>query len=160
MQSHEELSVLAQTIQLALAPVFLLSGIAAFLNVLNSRLLRVVDRTRALEVVENEPENEVARLQELSVLMRRRQLMNRAVTLCTLCALLIAGIVALMFVGTMVSFQVAGIVAYTFIIAMIALIGGLLSFLWEVQLAVRYFRRTVYLSDRFSRVDTRPGNPT
>ena len=160
MQSHEELSVLAQTIQLALAPVFLLSGIAAFLNVLNSRLLRVVDRTRALETVETDPENEQARQRELSVLMRRRHIMNRAVALCTLCAVLIAGIVALMFVGTMVRFPVAGIVAYTFIIAMVALIAGLVSFLWEVQLAVRYFRRSVIVGDRVSRVDTSPGSPT
>jgi hypothetical protein len=141
MQTNNELSLLAQTIQLSLAPVFLLSGIAGFLVVLNSRLLRVIDRTRYLENAQSE--DVVQRESELAVLMVRRQWINRAITMCTLCALLIAGVVALLFVGTMVEFAVAGIVAYTFIVAMLSLIAGLLCFLREVNLAIRHFRRSV-----------------
>ena len=40
---------IAHAIQLALAPVFLLSGIWVFLGVLASRLARIVDRARGME---------------------------------------------------------------------------------------------------------------
>jgi hypothetical protein len=41
------LAQLAQIIQLAVAPVFLLAGLGAFLNVCAGRLARIVDRMRA-----------------------------------------------------------------------------------------------------------------
>ena len=43
-----ELTILAQIIQLAIAPVFLLAGLGSFLNVCVGRLARIVDRTRQL----------------------------------------------------------------------------------------------------------------
>ena len=44
-----DITSIAHVIQLAVAPVFLLSGIAALLNVLNTRLSRIVDRARQLQ---------------------------------------------------------------------------------------------------------------
>jgi hypothetical protein len=43
-----ELTHLAQIIQLAVAPVFLLAGLGAFLNVCAGRLARIIDRARQL----------------------------------------------------------------------------------------------------------------
>ena len=86
--SDAALSELAQSIQLAITPVFLLSGVAVFLNLLNTRLTRVIDRVRVLENREDAPEDTDAA--ELEVLARRRRWINRAITLCTLCALLVS----------------------------------------------------------------------
>ena len=47
--SAPEVSQVAQTIQLAVAPIFLLAGVGAFLNVCAGRLSRIVDRARDLE---------------------------------------------------------------------------------------------------------------
>ena len=136
-----EVTVLATAIQMSIAPAFLLSGVAAFLAVLNSRLARVIDRTRMIEPLTLEDED----INELRILMRRRKYINRAITLSTACALLVALVIALMFLGIVVHFAVVKIVVSLFIAAMLALIGALLMFLREVHLAVRYFRREVIL---------------
>lgn len=142
--SDAALSELAQSIQLAITPVFLLSGVAVFLTLLNARLTRVIDRVRVLENREEAPEDTDAA--ELEVLARRRRWINRAITLCTLCALLVSFVVALMFLGTIVHIRaVVHIVAILFVTAMLGLIFGLLCFLREIQLAVRYFRHSSLL---------------
>ena len=141
VQTDTELSALAQSIQLAITPVFLLSGVAVFLGVLNARLIRVIDRTRILENREDEPEDPDAI--ELAVLFQRRHWINRAITLCTICAVLISIVVAVMFIGALVHFNVARLVAFLFIASMVALIVGMLSFLREIHLGVRYFRHAV-----------------
>ena len=141
IQTDAELSALAQSIQLAITPVFLLSGVAVFLGVLNARLIRVIDRTRILENREDKPEDPDAI--ELAVLFQRRHWINRAITSCTICAVLISIVVATMFIGALVHFNVTRLVAFLFIASMIALIVGMLSFLREINLGVRYFRHAV-----------------
>ena len=133
-----DVAALGAAIQMAIAPVFLLSGVAAFLSVLNTRLIRVIDRTRLIEVHHPQEEDDVA---ELRILMRRRRYLNRAITLSTACALLVALVIVLMFLGIVVHFGVVKIVVFMFIAAMLALILALLSFLREVNLAVRFFRK-------------------
>ena len=133
-----DVAALGAAIQMAIAPVFLLSGVAAFLSVLNTRLIRVIDRTRLIEVHYPQEEDDVA---ELRILMRRRRYLNRAITLSTACALLVALVIVLMFLGIVVHFGVVKIVVFMFIAAMLALILALLSFLREVNLAVRFFRK-------------------
>ena len=78
---------LGPVIELALAPVFLLAGIGAFLNVMTSRLGRVVDRWRALEAELTSCDDERRRLhvKELGILDRRMAHSNRAIALSTLC---------------------------------------------------------------------------
>lgn len=136
---EQDFTAIGRSIQMALVPVFLLSGVAGFLAVLNSRLLRVVDRTRDLEA-RAEPTEEEQR--EIPTLVRRRLAINRAITLCTLCALFICIVIVLMFLGIIVSVGVTFAVVSLFVASMGALIGALLFFLREVNLAVRHFRGT------------------
>lgn len=133
---------LARTIGLALTPVFLLSGIAAFLNVLASRLARIVDRTRSIEdgLVPERPDLPGSHQEELRTLWARRHLINRAITLCTYSALLVAGLVGIIFVGAVLRFDLSMVVSVAFVAAIAALISGLISFLQEVHLALRYVR--------------------
>ncbi len=134
---------LAHTIQLAVAPVFLLSGIGAFLNVMTSRLARVIDRTRALEgqrAAHLVPEA-ASFEHELEALHQRRTMINRAIGLCTYSALLVSATVALLFVGSMLPIDLAVAVALGFIGAMILLMAGLASFLQEIHLATRVRQR-------------------
>jgi hypothetical protein len=138
MQTDSLLSGLAHTIQLALAPVFLLSGVFAFLNVLTNRLGRIIDRQRFLDSPSalEDPTHEA----ELVVLWARTHLINRAITLCTYCALLVAVVVASIFIGAVAKVESAMPVTIGFLAAMIALIGGLISFLREVHLSVKRLR--------------------
>ena len=137
-----EVADIAHAIQLAVAPVFLLSGIGVLLGVLTSRLARVVDRARHLEErhLEAEPAEASELGQQLDSLARRARLMNTSITLSTVSALLVASVVALLFGSAFVHFNLAVPVAAGFILAMVALVGALLSFLIEVRVAIRTIR--------------------
>ena len=137
-----EVASIAHAIQLAVAPVFLLSGIGVLLGVLTNRLARVVDRARHLEDRHSEaaPAEAGELGQQLDSLARRAKLMNTAITLSTVSALLVASVVALLFGSAFVRFNLAVPVAAGFILAMMALVGALLSFLIEVRVAIRTIR--------------------
>ncbi len=135
-------STVAQLIQLSIAPVFLLAGIGAILNVLAQRLARVVDRARHLEA-EFASLDEAARGRagaELGILDRRMKVANQAISVCTASALFVCVVVAIMFVAEFAEFAFARPIAILFILAMLLLIVGLLLFLYEIRLAMRSLR--------------------
>src|SRR5689334_10352809 len=125
---------IARVIQLSVAPVFLISGIAALLSVLSGRLARLVDRARILEtlVAASEEDAHVAAHAELSVLSRRSKLIYRAIALGTSGALLICFVVTSLFVSALARYPISNVVGALFIAAMLALIAALLFFLREV----------------------------
>jgi hypothetical protein len=137
-----DIARIAHSIQLSVAPVFLLSGIGVLLGVLTNRLARVVDRARTAEerhaAAEGAPADELRR--QLRQYARRARLMNAAITLSTVSALLVAIVVALLFGSTFIHFNLATPVALLFIGAMISLVGALLAFLVEVRIATLTIR--------------------
>lgn len=142
MRELYDISNIAHTIQLAVAPVFLLTAIGAMLGVMTSRLGRVIDRARLLEGrLENNPGGDNAAVQaHLIILSRRAKLINLAITFCTMTALLVCSVIAVLFFGSFVSFDISAPVAILFILAMILLVLGLLWFLREVFLATASLR--------------------
>ena len=133
MQTAADVASVASIIQLAVAPVFLLTGIGAILTVLTSRLARVVDRFRVLSDLSSQ--EQAAYKQEMTTLSHRARWVHWAVSLCTLSALLICIVVAALFVGSEVSMDPARAITLLFISAMLCLILGLLCFLREIFLA-------------------------
>ncbi|MEP1446319.1 MAG: DUF2721 domain-containing protein [Paraglaciecola sp.] len=131
---------LAQTIQIVVAPVFMLTGIAGFLNVMSGRLGRIVDRARIMErrvhTIKN-PEFLEQSENELKNIWRRIKLINRSIGLCTASALFVCAVVALLFLGDFLTFRLSEVIVTLFIIALLLLICALLTFLKEVQLATR-----------------------
>lgn len=131
----------AHVIQLAVAPVFLLSGVGVVLNVLTSRLARIIDRARLLEERLEQsivpPESAIA---ELALLSRRATLIHRAITLSTSCALLIALVIVALFIGAFLAADLSPLVGIFFVLGMLALIGALVSFLREIFLATETLR--------------------
>jgi len=142
MDADAAVSAIAQQIQLAIAPVFLLAGIGAILNVLAQRLARAVDRSRALVVAfEDLAGEERARaVRELQLLERRTRASNRAISFCTASALFVCLVVAVLFIADPREIALARPLALLFIAAMAALIAGLVLFLYEVRLAMRALR--------------------
>lgn len=132
-----EVASIAHSIQLSVAPVFLLSGIGVFLGVLTNRLGRVVDRARAFEekfAVASGEDAELLR-RRLRVLAKRARLINGSIALATISALLVAIVVALLFASAFVRFSLALPVAVLFVGSMFALVGALVAFLVEVRIA-------------------------
>lgn len=138
MELAASTSTVAHVIQLAVAPVFLLTGVGAILGVLINRLARVVDRFRILEQGAGKSEEAERRQMaqvEMSILARRARHIHWAISLCTVCALLICIVIAALFVGSILSADLSATIAILFIAAMLALIAGLLTFLREITLA-------------------------
>jgi len=132
-------ATIAQLIQLTIAPVFLLAGIGAILNVLAQRLARVVDRARKLEE-EFASYDEATRARagaELCFLERRMKVVNQAIRCCTASALFTCLVVAVLFVADLADFPFSQPIALLFIMAMLLLIAGLVLFLHEIRLAMR-----------------------
>lgn len=134
-------SDIAHAIQLALAPVFLLTAISALLAVMTGRLTRIVDRARALEAsVGRGSGDPLGQRSELALVARRARVVSAAIALCTTTALLIAALVATLFIGAFLGFQAAVPIALLFIAAMLTLIASLSLFLREVFLATASLR--------------------
>lgn len=142
MNDTSQVSTIAGLIQLAIAPVFLLAGVGAILNVLASRLARVVDRVRRLEAdfLECAPAEQGRVRSELERLAARMKLANWAITLCTASAVFVCLVVAILFVGGLTEVNSGQLIAILFIVAMALLTGGLILFLLEVRLAARSLR--------------------
>lgn len=133
---------IAHGIQLAVAPVFLLSGVGVTLTVLTNRLARIIDRARTLEsALPASTEERAASMHvELGVLSRRARLVNRAITLCTSCALLICVVIVTLFTGVALGRDLSLLIVVLFVTALGAFIGALLAFLLEIRAATAGLR--------------------
>jgi len=139
MPDGSALTGIAHAIQLAIAPVFLLTGIASLLGVMANRLARVIDRGRVLEQswgAFDERMRSAAR-RELDVLEHRRQLASWSISFCTAAALLVCLVIAALFVEAMIAINLRWFAGSLFVLAMLGVIGGLSSFLREIYLATQ-----------------------
>ena len=137
-----ELTTLAQIIQLAVAPVFLLAGIGAFLNVCAGRLARIVDRARALEprILASRGAEHDRLISEVRLLDRRIRIVNAAIFTTVLAALIISSVVVLVFVAFLTGYEIGTAVALLFIAAMIFTAMSFAIFLYETRLGTRSVR--------------------
>lgn len=134
---------ISEVITLSVAPVFLLVAIGGLLNVMTQRLARIVDRARLLEMEmsaagpdgDREPHRD-----ELRVLDKRMGYTSWAINFCSVAALLIAFVVALLFISDLAEADASQAVAVLFILAMAAIVAGLCAFLVEVATATRTVR--------------------
>ena len=138
----EHIVSIADVIRLAVAPVFLLSGIAALLNVLTNRLARIVDRARHLETeFAGAAPGRIETLRaSLGRLARRARLVSWGISLCTSSAILISVVVVVLFIDSLTGTNFSAIIALLFIVAMAALTLGLVCFLREISLATSHLR--------------------
>jgi hypothetical protein len=131
-------------IQLAIAPVFLLTGVGTNLLVLTNRLARIIDRSRMLEEklemgVESKAERALDT--ELDILFRRARKINLAITLSTTCALLICVVVAALFLGDALEWRLGTLIATLFVLAMVALTASFVYLLSEILLATEFLNQ-------------------
>ena len=126
MRQLADISDVAHAIQLAIAPVFLLTAVGAFLGVMTNRLARVIDRARVLEgrLEAAAPESALSLKENLRLLSRRARYIN----------------IAIIFFGSFAEIDTRTAVSLIFIFAMLALMTGLLCFLQEVFLATLNLR--------------------
>ncbi len=138
----DHVPVIAHAIQLAVAPVFLLTGVAALLAVMTQRLARIIDRSRYFDQAWDRltaAEMATAPI-ERGALEKRRRLASWAINFCTLAALLVCGVITTLFVDAFFATDLKALAGGLFIASMFALIAGLACFLREVYLATTTVR--------------------
>jgi len=136
------LTTVGDSVRLAVAPVFLITGIGAFLNVCASRLSRIVDRSREIE-----PKLLAARgaehdrlLAEMRTIDRRMSLVSTAITLSVVAAVLTSLVVTLLFAASMIEPRVGVAIAILFIAATLFIATSFTFFLVETRLGARSVR--------------------
>jgi len=134
--------MIAQTIQLALAPVFVLVAIGNILNLLSTRLGRIVDRSRVLQ--DRHPETSGAErdalVREIRLIDRRIHLIGRAILLLVLAGLSIGMTVVLLFIEDFAGMDLKAFVATSFVASLALLMTALLLFLRETREATAALR--------------------
>ncbi len=136
-------ATLASVIQLALGPVFLLAGIAGFLNVMSSRLGRIIDRARQVEGMLRALRDEtlLAKAEaELRLLWRRTEIINKSIGYCVASGLCVCIVVVGVFIGDFWHLPIAQGVVALFVFALLFLIVSLVLFLREIKLATHVLK--------------------
>jgi MFS family permease len=137
------IALITHAIQLAIAPVFLLTAIGTIINALAGRLSRAVDRRRQIEdelipaLTEGDGDRRSNFDEELQILARRILATIRAIALAVISALLVCLLIGTAFAAAFVSVDLSRPVALLFIAAVIALTISLLLFMHEVFLAAQ-----------------------
>ncbi|KHS48629.1 MULTISPECIES: DUF2721 domain-containing protein [Novosphingobium] len=134
--------VIAQTIQLALAPVFVLVAIGNIMNILTTRLGRIVDRSRALQSQHAQTtgrEHDLVVI-EIRYVDRRIHLIGRALLLLVVSGLAIGVTVGSLFIGEMAGLELRNLTGITFFGAIALLMIALVYLLLETRIAARSLR--------------------
>lgn len=144
MLTSPEISDIAHVVQMAVAPVFLLTGVGAILSVLTTRMGRVIDRAHRIDTFIDDGKNADHYAPELQALRQRLGIIHLAITLCSLSAFLVCAVVFTIFVGTYIDIPIGRVIAFLFAAAMVMLIGALGLFMLEVQIA----RRSIFIGPK------------
>jgi Protein of unknown function (DUF2721) len=127
-------------IQLAVAPVFLLTAVSGMIGVVANRLARIIDRARALEERVRSGERPLqldADYIELGQLRTRGLLANGSIGLLTLCAFLIGVTIVVLFLGETIDFQMLRISIASFLAGVVCFLLALACFMAETMIATR-----------------------
>lgn len=141
MNFAPDLSTVTHGIQLAVAPVFLLTAVSGMMGAVAGRLARIIDRARNLETrLEAGVTDEAKVLKmhaELGELRRRGQLVNGCLALLTFCAILIGSTIILLFLGETSDAPTLKIATICFLSGVVCFLLALLCFLAETLLATQ-----------------------
>jgi hypothetical protein len=133
---------LIPTLQVAIGPVVLISGIGLLILSMTNRLGRVIDRGRILarELAELPPEGQVRIEAQLHILVRRAEYLRRAITAASVSVLFAALLIITLFFTAALKLEVAWLIGALFIVALGSLILSLLAFLRDLNESLLAFK--------------------
>ena len=135
-----DINAVSHGIQLAVAPVFLLTAVSAMIGTVAGRLGRIIDRARVVEDrIEAAPANDpmTATYKELAALRLRARLANLCIALLTFCAILIGLTIMVLFLGETTELRIFRVATLSFLSGVVCFLLALLCFLTETLLATR-----------------------
>jgi uncharacterized protein DUF2721 len=136
---------LIPTLQVAIGPVVLISGIGLLILSMTNRLGRVIDRGRSLarELAELPPEGQVRIEAQLYILVRRAETLRRAITAASVSVLLAALLIITLFLTAALGLEDAWLIGALFIGSLTALIVSLAAFLRDLNESLLAFKLDV-----------------
>jgi hypothetical protein len=144
MNFAPDLSAVTHGIQLAVAPVFLLTAVSGMIGAVAGRLARIIDRARFLENKLETPGLEEKRMfkmyDELTRLRHRGWLVNGCLALLTFCAILIGTTIILLFLGETSELPIFRIATVCFLSGVVCFLSALVCFLAETLLATHLLK--------------------
>ena len=142
MQLTQEVSTIAHVIELAIAPVFLITGIGSLLAVMSNRLARIIDRSRQIEDKWHHlDQSQILDAEaELNSLAKRARLASFAINFCAFATLTVCLLIATLFVDAFIGTNLRWFVGGLFVLSMFSLSGGIVCFLREVHIAMLSLR--------------------
>lgn len=155
LEPNADVAEVARVIELAVAPVFLLAGISGLLVVLTNRLARIIDRSRVLRAAESESsaDQDCDQIQrELKAAFVRGRVVNFAILMATLSALMVCLVIVTLFMGFFQSAEMSIVISGMFVVCISFLALSFCGFLAEVLISTAYLKSGMMTS----RV-TRPG---
>ncbi len=144
IETNVDVAAVARVIELAVAPVFLLAGISGLMVVLTNRLARIIDRARALQAAESEITGDKDRTrisQELKAAYARGRVVNFAILMATLSALMVCLVIITLFMGSFQSAEMSVVISGMFVVCMLFLALAFCAFLAEVLISTGYLKR-------------------
>jgi hypothetical protein len=144
------LSQLIPTLQVAIGPVILISGIGLLILTMTNRFGRVIDRGRILrrELAEVPAQDQVHIKAQLQILTRRAEYLRRAITAASISVLLAAVLIIALFITAVLKVEDAWLIGLLFVGAMGALIFSLLSFLQDLNESLLAFKLDIGMTPR------------
>jgi hypothetical protein len=139
VQDTLSLESLIPTLQLAVGPVILISGVGLLLLCMTNRIGRVIDRARLVadECEAAESGRRDVCYTKLGILCQRARILRASIALAAFSVLLVAVLVILLFCGALLRLEIAGLIVALFVGCMCALIGSLVLFIRDVNLSLK-----------------------
>ena len=149
---------IAESMQMAVTPVFLLAGVGLILSVLGVRLGRIKDRMRVLQqaLVNIEGEGKEVLEDERNKLTNRSKLIYTSICSCAASALFVCFVIVSLFVGNLYEKDFSLLIAILFITCMVLLIISLIFFVFEVFISTRSIHRRLVDSESVLASKTKP----
>lgn len=140
-------NTIVHLIQLSVAPVFLLAGVAGLLNVFTGRLTRIIDKLEKIDAYVNSKEKKDKEYKEEERITKRREFLimrmgntNMAIFFCTATGLMVALVILSVFASSLFSFHSEFIISIAFVLAMFFLITSLILFLREIYFTTSFIK--------------------
>jgi len=133
------LTDLIPTLQLAIGPVILISGIGLILLSITNRYGRLLDRARRLtgDLHGASEADHIRLIAQLRILSSRAVLVRASITFAALSILLAAILIISLFLGALLQLEIVAIIIGIFVLGMLSLIFSLLFFLSDINLSLK-----------------------
>ena len=129
---------LIPTLQVAIGPVILISGVGLLLLSMTNRLGRAIDRSRALaEAYRKGTDDDRARVKgQMDVLWKRAKLIRASIVCASAAVLLVAVLIIFLFVGTLLNWSIWPVIAGVFGSCMALVIVSMVYFIRDINLSL------------------------